>query len=175
MDKDTIQKYIYIIVCTVSMLLAFIRDTATAQDTASQDNTVNVPVVLSLTAPADQSINHDGTNTDQVLDTDTEWVARSNNRAGATLNIEGPDFENGADASITRSTKLDLTKSSGDNWSVTAASDQSGGGMATVTAESDGPGTGRFDVVVTFVESTTTDIAPSGTYTTTVTGTLAAK
>ncbi len=157
------------------LALTLTGGTALGQVTDSQDNTVNVPVVLSLTAPADQSITHDGTNTDQVLDTDTEWVARSNNRAGATLSVAGPDFENTADATLTRPTKLDMTKSSGGNWSVTAASDTSDGGTATVTADSSGPGTGRLDVVVTFVESTTTDIAPDGTYTTTVTGTLTAK
>ncbi len=146
------------------------------QATAIQVNAVTVPAVSLVSAPAAQSITHDGTNTDQVFDGTSGWTVQSNSRSGATLSVTGTPFVNQSNTARTRPARLNLALASGAHWGVeTAAGQTAGGNPAAVSAESSGAGSARFTVAVTFVETTTDAVAPSGTYRMTVTGTLTAK
>ena len=154
---------------------------AFAQTTASQQFNVVVPSVLSITAPAAVSINHNQTDANQVFPAQS-WVAQCNNSLGAVLNMStATAFRNTVGATTyKRNAQLALALASSDagsGWSVTTASDATNYAgadeVATVSARSTAPGDASFNLTVTFLD-TDFSVLAAGTYTTVVTGTITA-
>ena len=144
--------------------------------TATQSNTVTVPSVLTVTAPAAGTLTHDGNDTNQAL-APADWTVASNGASGAAISFEviapfvGPmDYK--------RDVKLDLTVSTSDTgsgWETSVATAQTNGttSSATVTAASTAAGNASLTLGVTMLNSDYSTMA-AGSYTTTVTATLSA-
>jgi len=146
------------------------------EPSARQEVSVHVPSVVRLQAPENRTVTIDRSGSGTTSKTQ-RWGVVSNAIDGAELTLSADPFRNRADRSKTRPARLELTKRSGRNWSVTNASGTSGenGGSATVQAASDGPGHGAFGLTVTFVKHPSAEKRVSGTYTTTVRGTVRKK
>lgn len=150
-----------------------------AQVTDSETFRVTVPSTLSITAPSDLvSQIHDETDNPQDFPVQ-RWLVTANNTAGAIAVFETDHaFTHVVDDSFKRDALVTLAKASGDAWSVTKASAQTAYGssdeVVTVTAESSAPGAASFDLGVSMIEETFTDLA-AGDYELTVVGTLTAK
>lgn len=155
--------------------------TAFAQTLDDQVFTVTVPSLLSITAPANQTID---TTTDQTDGNKVftpsgptdHWSVTCNSSNGATVDLTAlSPFINGTSQ---RDARLDLAiGSGGPNWGVSVATDVTdyGGGTntATVQATSTAPGDGGLALTVTFVNTTYADLT-EGDYVMTVRGTISA-
>ncbi len=155
--------------------------TAFGQTTDNQVFTVTVPSLLSITAPANKTID---TTTDQTDGNKVftpggavdHWAVTCNSSSGATVALTAlTPFVNGTSQ---RDAQLDLAiGSGGTNWAVSVASDVTdyGGGTntATVQAASTAPGDGGLALTVTFINTTYSDLT-EGDYVMTVQGTISA-
>ena len=152
-----------------------------AATTASQSFTVTVPTNLSITAPAAASLTHDMTNSNQAFPAQA-WVVTGNTKNGVNVTlVAGSPFTNTADSAAVRDVQLGLSmgNSVGSGaWTVTTASDSTNYAnaspklTATVAASSNGVGSGTLNLTVTFVTNNIATVE-AGSYTTTVTGTVA--
>lgn len=160
---------------------------AMAQTTDTQRFTVTVPSSLSIVAPADATLTHDTTNSDQVFlpgaITANHWQVLCNSNAGATVNLTtNSAFTHTVNSSYKRDARLDLAVSSTDNngalaiWGVTTASDQTNyvgaDNTASVQATSAEPGKATLALTVTFITNTYSTLL-QGDYQIDVVGTIA--
>lgn len=147
---------------------------AQSTDTDSQTFTVVVGDAISITAPADVSINHNLSDSDQPF-SQQAWNVYTSNAAGASVVMSMGRFVHTADATYFRNGSLDLALVSSDataSWGIDVASDDTAAsGTATVNASSTGPGTGQLGVSVVFLETDASTLA-AGDYVATVTGTI---
>lgn len=133
---------------------------------------------VTVSAPPDQRLGaseYTNRNTNQLLDKSTEWEARANKFRNAVFTLEAPSFKHQS-ISAERPTRLHLTASKANKWTVTTSTDSSQDGEAEVKAVKNGKGGGkaRFNLNVYFLEETTDHVAPAGTYQMSVTGTISA-
>ncbi|QDS87329.1 hypothetical protein EC9_15070 [Rosistilla ulvae] len=165
-------------VLSLGMSLAFAAS-GHAQVTDSELFRITVPSTLSITAPTSEiSQIHDETDNDQSFPAQ-RWLVTANNTAGAIAVFQTDQaFTHTADSSYKRDALVTLAKVAGDAWSVTTPSAStsyaSSSEIASVAAESSAPGAASFDLGVSLVEETFTDLA-AGDYELTVTGTITAK
>lgn len=148
----------------------------------TQQFTVVVADVLSISAPTDVSINHDTTDANQSFNvTDSNWAVLSNQGSGATVtfNTSGR-FTNVVGANtFTRDYTLALAVASDPDsvWNTVAGAanwaSATDGAIGTVQAESTGPGNATLGLGVTFVDSDFSQL-PAGNYTMAVTATIVA-
>jgi len=147
---------------------------AQSTDTDSQTFTVVVGDAISITAPADVSINHNLSDSDQPF-AQQAWNVYTSNAAGAAVVMNMGPFVHTTDASYSRNGQMDLALVSSDStaaWGVDVASDDTiTTGTATVNASSSGPGSGQLGLSVTFLETDASTLA-AGDYVATVTGTI---
>lgn len=151
-----------------------------AQTTATQKFTVSVPTSISITAPANVSLTHNETDSNQSFPAQ-QWVVKGNTLNGVTVSFStGSAFVHTTDNSFKRNAQLGLSVASNTGpatWNVTQASDvtdyANNDGVATVQATSNGVGRANFNLAVTFVTDTYGTFA-AGNYETTVTGTVTA-
>ncbi|QEG21459.1 hypothetical protein [Mariniblastus fucicola] len=155
----------------------FMSGSAFAQsssDTDSQTFTVVVGDAISITAPADVSINHNLSDSDQPF-AQQAWNVYTSNATGASVVMSMGRFVHTGDSAFFRNGQMDLALVSSDstaNWVVdTATGDTSGTGTASVAASSTGPGSGQLGLNVTFIETDASTLA-AGDYVATVTGTI---
>ena len=164
-------------------LLALTASDLRAQVSDTETFTVTVPATLTITPPAASvSVAHDQTDNDQVFSAQ-QWLVTQNGSAGATVTFAtNQAFTNTVATTIKRNAKLDLalaSSDSGSGWAVSVASDQTDYAnvtpdeVATVQAASTAPGDAAFDLTVTFITTDFSTLA-SGSYVTTVTGTITA-
>lgn len=153
-----------------------------AATTETQSNTVTVPSVLAITAPAAATKTHDAADANQALPAAT-WTVDQNQVSGstATFSVSAP-FVHATATTIKRNCKLDLaisTSESAAGWSVTTATDQTAyaavtpDNAASVSATSTAAGNATLGVTVTFLDTDYSTLA-TGSYATTVTGTITA-
>ena len=149
---------------------------------AQQQFTVVVADVLSITAPSDVSINHDGTDTNQAFAvTASNWAILSNQGSGASVTFTTSGrFTNVVGANtFTRDYTMGLAVQSDPDsvWDVVAGADlwesATDGAVGTVQAESTGPGNADLGLAVTFVDDDFSQL-PAGNYTLSVTATIVA-
>lgn len=153
---------------------------AMGQATDDQLFTVEVPVVLTMTAPADAEITHDTTNANQAFPAGT-WTVECNGVDGATATFATATvFTHTTDNAYKRDVKLSLalgTADTGSGWAVTTPTDQTDRAntdpVAQVVAASTAAGNATLNLTVEFVDNSYSTLA-AGDYTTTVTGTLTA-
>ena len=153
---------------------------AEAQATDNQVFTVTVPTVLTITGPANVTVAHDQSDSNQAFAAQ-QWTASVNDVDGATVIFQtNQAFTHTVASSYKRNAKLDLAIASSDagaNWSVSTATDQTNyagaDGVAAVQASSTAPGDAAFNLTVTFITTDFSSLA-AGSYTTTVTATLTA-
>lgn len=147
----------------------------------TQQFTVVVSDVLSISAPADVSINHDTTDANQSFNVaDSNWAVLSNQGSGATVTFTSSGlFTNIVGSNIyTRDYTMGLSVVSDPDtvWSVTGAgafASSSGVASGSVQAASTGPGNATLGLDVTFVDSDFS-VLPAGNYTMAVTATIVA-
>lgn len=153
-----------------------------AQTTGTQQFTVVVGDIMSITAPTDVSITHDGTDADQGFGTAaSSWDVLCNQGAGATVTFvtDGLFTNTVGTNTYTRDYTMDLAVSSDPDsvWSTVAGSaswaSATDGAIGTVQAESSGPGNSSLTLDVTFIDSDYSQL-PSGSYTMGVTATIVA-
>jgi len=156
---------------------------AHAQVEATQAFTVRVPPKLTVTPPSSTiTIPHDGTPRNRASTTQ-RWHVNANSLFGATVAFSTDRaFANAANARLKGDAQLDLAvvRSEGlAKWAVTVASDRTHlrgsrrDERATVRAASERPGSGTFDIRVTFLADPQVSLEP-GDYAVTVVGTLTA-
>lgn len=155
--------------------------TAFAQTQDDQLFVVTVPSLLSITAPANQTIDTtldqtDGNKVFTPAGPVDHWAVTCNNSNGASVDLTAlTPFINGASQ---RDAQLDLAiGSGGPNWTVSTASDATdyalGDTTATVQAASSAPGNGGLALTVTFINTTYGDLT-EGNYSMIVRGTISA-
>lgn len=134
----------------------------------------------SITAPAAQSITHDGTDAPQAFSEVVWQLTSGSDAAGYTAQWSCGPFQHGLKTSLKADTKLQIrVLSSGGlaNWTATVPSDQTdyagGDQSATVAAQSLATGDGQVGLTVTFVDNDFSQLG-AGNYTITVTGTITA-
>ena len=162
------------------LLVAVLVSDADPQVTATAGYRVSVPRVATIAAPASVSIMHDETSGNQVFGAQ-QWTVAQNSPTGSTVTFSTSQaFTNAVAPSSKRDARLDLavaSTDSGSTWILSLPSDQtdyaSANEIAKVQATSTGPGSGAFNLTVTFL---TGDIftLTSGDYTTTITATITA-
>ena len=160
--------------------LMSLANTSFAQSSASQKYTVTVPTNVSISAPSDVSLSHDGTDANQAFPTQA-WSVKGNVQHGVSVSFAtNQAFTNITDNSFKRNAKLDLAlgaTSGPATWTVSKATDTTdyagGHGVASVAATSNGVGKASFNLGVTFITDTFGTFL-AGDYTTTVTGTVTA-
>lgn len=176
--KMNIKDYAKVLAAVVALCYG---PSAFAQTQDDQVFTVTVPSLLSITAPANQTID---TTTDQTDGNKVftpsgpteHWAVTCNDADGASVDLTAlTPFVNGASQ---RDAQLDLAiGSGGPNWVVDTASDVTdygaGTNTATVEASSSAPGNGGLALTVTFVNTTYADLT-EGNYVMTVRGTISA-
>lgn len=153
---------------------------AQAPVTASQKYTVNVPTVISITAPSDVSLTHDQSDNNQIFPTQS-WLVKGNTLAGVSVTFAtNQAFTHTTNANYKRNAKLDLSLGATSGpaiWSITTPSDTTNyavnDGVAQVAASSNGVGRAGFNLSVTFITDQFGSFA-AGSYETTVTGTVSA-
>ena len=147
-----------------------------AQSTAtdSQMFTVVVGDAISITSPADISINHNMADSNQPFAPQT-WNVYTSNPTGADVALSMGRFINTSNAAYFREGSLGVAVLGSDAtaaWTVgTASDDTSATGTAAVDASSNGPGAGQLGISVVFIETDASTLA-SGDYVATVTGTI---
>ena len=166
-----------LIVPAALALVALSVSNVSAQVSDDQLFRVTVGPSVTITAPTtDPVITHDETDNDQDFAAQN-WTITCNNATGANVSFETDQaFTHTSDGSYKRDASLNLTKVSGDAWTVTtsdATTDYDGptGEVVSVGAASTTAGAASFNLNVSFVEETFTDLA-AGDYEMTVTGTL---
>ena len=168
---------------TVLSTVAALSFGSSAFGQAQQNFTVVVGPVLSITAPADLSINHDTTDANQTFSV-AGWDVASNNGTGATVDFTTTAvFQNGAterDLTMTVSVvTTDLDGGGSPVWAVnpaltTYSSNYVGLDVnGQVQATSAGPGNAQLGLAMTFVDNDYS-LLPSGNYVVQVTGTITA-
>jgi|CXWL01.1.fsa_nt_gi hypothetical protein len=151
---------------------------AEAQLTDTETFRVTVNSLMSVQAPAALvSQVHDETDNDQSFPVQ-QWLVTANNAIGATVVFQTDQaFTHTLDNSYKRDAGITLALASGAAWTVTvpsATTDYVGGTeVVSVAAGSNTAGSAAFDIGVTLVEETFSDLA-SGDYEMTITGTLTA-
>lgn len=176
--KINIKECVKVLAAVVALSMG---QSAFAQTTDDQVFTVTVPSLLSITAPANQTIDTttDQTDGNKVFTPATaadHWAVTCNSVNGATVNLTAlSPFVNGASQ---RDAQLDLAIGSGaTNWGVTVASDVTdyagGTNTASVQAQSSAPGDGGLALTVTFINTTYSNLT-EGDYVMTVRGTISA-
>jgi len=147
---------------------------AQSTDNDSQTFTVVVGDAISITAPADVSINHNLSDSDQPF-AQQAWNVYTSNSTGASVVMSMGRFVHTGDATYFRNGSMGLAVVSSDataGWGVDVATDNtSASGTATVNASSSGPGSGQLGLSVVFIESDASTLA-AGDYVATVTGTI---
>lgn len=176
------------VVCGAAVVIVAGSQAGMAQTTDTQRFTVTVPSTLSITGPADQTLIHDTTNSNQVFSPGAlpanHWAVLCNSAAGATVNLTtNTPFTHTTSNTYKRNAKLDLAVSSSDNngasaiWGVTTATDQTNFGgadnNASVQATSAMPGKATLALTVTFITNTYSTLL-QGDYQIDVVGTIAA-
>lgn len=148
----------------------------------TQQFTVVVSDVLSITAPADVSINHDTSDANQAFNVaDSNWAVLSNQGSGATVTFSTDGrFTNVVGASTyTRDYTMGLSVESDPDsvWNAVAGAaswaSATDGAIGTVQAESTGPGNANLGLAVSFVDNDFSQL-PAGNYTLAVTATIVA-
>jgi hypothetical protein len=175
-----IQTRSLVAVFTVAAIAFLGASNASAQTTKAQKFTVTVPTNLSITSPVDAAITHDETNANQPFPSQA-WTVVGNSVAGVTVSFStGSAFVHATDPSYKRNAQLGLavTTSSGPaTWTVGQATDvtdyDNSDNVATVSASSNGTASATFGLTVNFITGTYGSF-PSGSYATTVTGTVTA-
>ncbi|MEZ6123099.1 MAG: hypothetical protein R3C49_08000 [Planctomycetaceae bacterium] len=166
--------------CLCAVAAVVMGNTAFGQ-APTQQFTVVVDSVLTLTAPADLSITHDTTDANQTFGL-ANWGVLSNHGTGATVDFTTTQvFQNGTferDLEMTVSVvTTDNDISSNPVWSVnptltTYASDYNANNRTGhVQATSSSPGNATLGLQMVFVDNDYS-LLPSGNYTVTVTGTI---
>ncbi|WP_146401982.1 hypothetical protein [Pseudobythopirellula maris] len=173
----------------MAVLIGFVLSTTCcgvvhAQLSASALFCVDVEAALSILPPTVSviSLTHDGTANDQSLG-NTLWPCLVNDADGAVVTFSTlTGFSHQTLPLVARDVELTLTIDSADGgagWSVTTGTDQTDVSavvpdvVATVQAESTGPGSATFDLEVAFVTGSLATLVP-GTYCVTVVGTITA-
>ena len=170
-------------------VFAACESTMAQQTTDSQVFTVTVPSVLSITAPSDQSANHDGTDNDQVFSPGAlsadHWQVVCNATNGASVSIRTLSaFVHTTDGNFQRDASValgisytDLDPSNNPVWTTGTTTDQTNyvgnDGEAEVTASSGSPGRASLAVTVAFITDTYSTLL-EGDYRTTLEGTISA-
>lgn len=163
-----------------ALALCLLLSTSASAQTDDQSFEMQVPVVLSIAAPQDTvSLSHDETDTNQAFPAQT-WDVSGNPGAGVTVTFAvATPFELTGNTSLKADCLLSVSvrsETGADFEPVAPGSAQtnyaSNIDTATVSATSDGPGSAELDLAVTFISPVFSDLA-AGTYTTTVTGTIA--
>jgi hypothetical protein len=152
-----------------------------AADTGVQNFTVNVPASVSIVAPAAVSLTHDQTDNPQAFPAQS-WVVKGNTLAGVTVSFAtAAPFVHATDPTYKRNARLELaigTTQGPAVWQVTAAADETdyvgNDNVATVSAQSNGVGRANLDLTVKFITEEF-GVFAAGAYSTTVTGTVAAR
>ena len=147
---------------------------------ATQKFTVVVPSNVSITAPANASINHDETDNNQSFP-NQQWTVKGNVLNGVSVSFSTDQaFTHTTDSSFKRDASISLAEASHlgpATWSISQASDSTnysgGDGVATVAASSNGVGRATFNLGVAFVTGSYGTFA-AGNYEMTVTGTVTA-
>lgn len=148
----------------------------------TQQFTVVVADVLSITAPADVSINHDTTDANQSFAVaDSNWAVLSNQGSGATVTFASSGlFTNVVGANTyTRDYNMTVSVESDPDsvWSAVAGAttweSATDGAVGSVQAESTGPGNATLGLEVDFVDNNYSQL-PAGNYTMAVTATIVA-
>lgn len=148
----------------------------------TQQFTVVVSDVLSISAPADVSINHDTSDANQAFNVaDSNWAVLSNQGSGATVTfVTNGRFTNVVGANTyTRDYTMGLSVESDPDsvWNTVAGAatwaSATDGAIGTVQAESTGPGGASLGLAVTFVDNDYSQL-PAGNYTMAVTATIVA-
>lgn len=163
-----------ILACALSL---FVANSVFAQS-GTQKFKVVVPSNISITAPADVTINHDESDSNQAFPVQL-WTVKGNTLAGVNVSFStNTAFTHTTDNTWKRDAQLALSVASNQGpatWNVTQGSDATDYGnsdeVATVTASSNGVGRADFNLAVTFVTDTFGTFA-AGDYETTVTGTV---
>lgn len=160
--------------------------TSTASAQLSDDALfcITVSEALGIVGPtAPIAIFHDGSSNDNVFPA-AVWSCIANDADGSVVTFSTlTGMVNTALPAVARDVRLDLAVSSADagsGWSATVATDQTDitnvvpDLVATVQAESTGPGNATLDLTVTFVTDDFSTLVP-GIYCTTVVATITAK
>ncbi|MBC7966909.1 MAG: hypothetical protein H7Z17_13405 [Fuerstia sp.] len=177
------------VVCGAAVVVVAGSQSGMAQTTDTQRFTVTVPSTLSITGPADQTLIHDTTNSNQVFSPGAlpanHWAVQCNSNAGATVNLTtSTPFTHTLNGTYKRDAKLDLAVSSSDNdgggspvWGVTTPSDLTNfagaDDIASVQATSAVAGKATLALTVTFITNTFSTLL-QGNYQIDVVGTIAA-
>lgn len=148
----------------------------------TQQFTVVVADVLSITAPADVSINHDTTDSNQTFNVaDSNWSVLSNQGSGATVTFTSDGlFTNVVGTNTyTRDYTMGVSVESDPDsvWNTvvgaTTWASATDGAIGSVQAESTGPGNATLGLAVSFVDNDYSQL-PAGSYTMAVTATIVA-
>jgi hypothetical protein len=162
------------IAVTVCMSNGAFAQGPTSTATDSQVFTVVVGDAISITAPADVTINHNLTDSDQPFAQQT-WNVYTSNASGAAVTLDMGRFVHSTDSTFFRNASMDLALVSSDstaNWVVDTPSDTTTtSGTASVAASSDGPGSGQLGLTVVFLTGDASTLA-AGDYVATVVGTI---
>lgn len=159
-------------------------DTARAQLSADAQFCLTVSEAIGIVGPtAPLAVFHDGTSNDNVFPA-AVWSCIANDADGSVVTFSTlTGMVHTALPAVARDVRLDLAVSSADagsGWATTVASDQTDitnvvpDLVATVQAESTGPGNATLDLTVTFVTDDFSTLVP-GIYCTTVVATITAK
>lgn len=172
-------RFVRIVGCIAA--LSALSNCLVAADTANQQFTVNVPTSVSIVAPAAVSMTHDETDNPQAFPAQA-WVVKGNSTTGVTVTFAtAQPFIHATDANFKRNARLELALGTSQGpavWQVTAAADQTdyvaNDNVAQVTAQSNGVGRANLDLTVKFITEEF-GVFAAGAYSTTVTGTVAAR
>jgi hypothetical protein len=148
--------------------------------TGNQTFDVTVPSTLSIAAPsATVVLTHNKANANQTFPTQA-WNVVGNPPAGVAVTIStSTPFVHTTQATFKADARLALTlgATTGSTYAITTATDTTNfvgnDNTASVAVSSNGPGTARLNVVVSFVSNNFSVLA-AGTYRTVITGTIAA-
>jgi len=165
-------------------LIAFPVSNLVAQTTGEAQFCITVSEALGIVGPtAPIAIFHDGSSDPNVFPA-TSWTCIANDSDGSVATFSTlTGMFNAASPLVMRDVQLDLVVSAADagsGWATTIATDQTDVTavvpdlVATVQAESTGPGNGTLDLTVTFITDDFSTLVP-GIYCTTVVATITAK
>lgn len=163
-------------VCVTCMMVS----NSFGQTSGTQTFNVIVPPSISIVAPTATTITHDETDNNQNFQPQS-WAVRGNGLNGVTVTFEtASPFVHATDSTFKRDAKLSLavgTTAGPAAWTVSKAIDTtayaSSDNDASVVATSNGVGRANLNLTVTFITDEFGSFA-EGTYSTTVTGTVAA-
>jgi hypothetical protein len=129
---------------------------------------------VTISAPAAGSNSVSGSSDSPTLVGTHSWVVTSDESSGASLTLQADSFAHTAQTTKKASVRLNLIKTSGAAWNVgTGVSTSTPSTPAQVTASSSAAGDASFSIDVTFVPGDVS-VLPSGSYATTIVGTISA-